>query len=288
MEPLDWGPGTYLALILALFVLRVVVPWPKTRRRLRNLPRGRGWEERESGWIVANDDQGQDDSLTGLAKRWLKSQLRFHGDPIKARRDRQEADALEDQMHDKVQEDAGRAVFNAVLPERWKQKLGDLERHQEEQRLRAEANKQAEHEARPRADVQLSVVGDVTGAFQGQIPTVVDRPSQPGEAMTVDLSPLEPVAVGDRSWRGFVFAVPHYTGAGTYDLTDLARIWEADWDPFWFQLWFESDDEPFYWVADYGAATIVVEPGERTLRVQMPMEDAGSHRIQVDATVVLP
>ncbi|MEA2524722.1 MAG: hypothetical protein QOF73_1949, partial [Thermomicrobiales bacterium] len=75
---------------------------------------------------MATGDSGQGESLTGLAKRWLKAQFRFHGDPIKSRRDRQEANELETRMHDKVQEDVGRAVFDAVMPESWKQKISDL------------------------------------------------------------------------------------------------------------------------------------------------------------------
>jgi hypothetical protein len=50
----------------------------------------------------------------------------------------------------------------------------------------------------------------------------------------------------------------------------------------------DSGDEPFYWVPDYGRAVITVEPDERTIRVRMPMENAGSERVEITATVVLP
>jgi hypothetical protein len=237
---------------------------------------------------VATGDSGQGESLTGLAKRWLKTQFRFHGDPIKSRRDRQEANELETRMHDKVQEDVGRAVFDAVMPESWKQKISDLERHAEERKAEEARRRRAEHEARPRAESRLSFSGDLTGQIETALPTVVTRPETADEALTVELSPLDPIPAGTRSFRGVQFAIPGYSGPGTYDLSALYARNGDDWDPFWFQLWLESDDEPFYWVPDYGPASIVVDTDGRTLRLRMPMQDAGGTHLDVEGVVVLP
>jgi hypothetical protein len=237
---------------------------------------------------VATGDRDQRETLAGLAKRWLKTQLRFHGDPIKGRHDRDEAEAIETEMRDRVGEDVGNAVFNTVLPEGWKRKLGDLERYAEDQRLEAARRERAEHEARPRADVDLTFSGDLTGRVRASLPALVSHPESDGEPLTVDLSLLEPIPVGARSFRGLQFAIPAYAGPGSYDLTALYRRLDADWDPFWFQLWLESDDEPFYWIPDYGPASVALDSDARTVRLRIPWQDAGSTRLVSDATIILP
>jgi hypothetical protein len=232
----------------------------------------------------ASQKQGYKDLIVG----WLKTRLRFHGDPIKARRDRQEADDIEATLHENARDDIGRSAFETVMPESWKRKIGDLERHAEEQRAESARRQRAEHEARPRADVVLTFAGDVVGQIQTPLPALVTRPESAGEALTVELSPLEPIAAGGRSFRGIQFAIPAYAGPGAYDLATHYESTGGDWDPFWFQLGLESDEEPFYWVPDYGPASAVVELDEQTIRLRLPMQDAGSTRIDVDATVVLP
>ena len=141
--------------------------------------------------------QGYKDLVVG----WLRTQLRFHADPIKARRDSQEADVIEATLQEKAQEDARRAVFETVMPASWKRKIGDLERHAEEQRAEPGRRQRAEHEARPRADVVMTFSGDLAGQIQTPLPALVTRPESAGDALTVELSPLDPIAVGGRSFR---------------------------------------------------------------------------------------
>lgn len=228
-------------------------------------------------------------SMVGLAKRWLRTQLRFHGDPHRAARDRREAGAIEAELEDRAREEAGRAVVGALMPEGWKRKLSDWERQAEAGRAAEAQRRRREHEARPRAVVSLSLSGDVAGAIDEELPVRADRPSEAAGALTVELEPLDPLPVGDRVFRGFQFAVPHYHGPGPYNLSAMARgNGSDDWDPLWFQLWMESDEEPFYWTSDNGAAAVEVGGDERSLRVRFPMEDAGGARLVIEGTIRLP
>lgn len=234
---------------------------------------------------------GGDDkeSFGGLAKRWLKNQLAVHGDPRRSYRERQESDAIEGRAKEKAQEDLGRALFDTLAPAGLKEKIAGLERMKQEEAQRRDERRRAEHEARPRADVQLSLTGHVSGQLTEAMPVVLNHPQEAGEALALELSPLDTASIGGRPFQAFSFAIPGYAGAGQYDLSAIAHANDmADWDPFWFQLVLDSGDETFYWVPDYGRAVITVEPDERTIRIRMPMENAGSERVEIDATVVLP
>ncbi|HET8523283.1 MAG TPA: hypothetical protein VFL82_08620 [Thermomicrobiales bacterium] len=231
----------------------------------------------------------EEPSLGGLAKRWLKTQLRFHGDPHRGVRDRQEAQQLEQEMREKVSDDVSRTVFNAVMPTSWKQKLEDIERRTEEGKAERARQARAELEGRERAAVRLVMSGDVSGSFEGALPVTVERPEEAGESLTVELEPLDPIVLGGRSFLSFNFAIPAYHGPGHYDLSAIAQGDKGDdIDYSLFTLALDQDDEPFYWTPDYGPGTIDVGADGRTLRVKVAMEDAGSARISVDAAVELP
>lgn len=228
-------------------------------------------------------------SIGGLAKRWLKNQLQVHGDPRRAYRERQESEAIEAEIEERAREQAGRSLFNALAPAGLKEKLAGLERaNQEQARLREEQRRQ-EHRTRPRADVHLRLSGDVTGALSGAMPIVLNHPQEVGEALAVELSPLTDATIGGRPLRALLFAIPGYAGAGHYDLLALAHANDmADWDPYWFQLILDSEDEPFYWVPDYGRGVVTVEPDERAMAVILPMRNAGGERVLINATITLP
>ena len=232
--------------------------------------------------------RGEEESIVGLAKRWLKLQFRFHGDPHRAVGERREAERIENRLEHKVKEDIGTAVVSALMPPSWKRKLGELEHASEERRAEADRRRRAEHEARPRAAVRLAFGGDVVGPLEAEIPIAVGWPDEAGDTLTVELEPLEPIAVGGRAFRGLTFAVPGYRGPGRYDLSTLAAADFDNWDPFWFQLWLESEDEALFWSPDYGQAAIEVDADEQALRLTMPMEDAGGTRVELDASVALP
>lgn len=229
----------------------------------------------------------QEESIGGLARRWLKTQLRFHGDPIKSRRDQEEADAIEQRMHEKAHEDASSAVVNALMPDSWKRKIESLERANEEGRIAREQQRRAEHEARARVPVSLTLTGNVVGTLNAEVPIRVDLPHEPGDPLTIDLEPLAPLPVGGHTFLGLLFAVPEYFGPGTYDLVTIEdRLRLETWDPLWFQLTLDTTDDGLYWSPDYGPGTIVVTGSEIELRLSMSNGNGTS--VGVDARIQLP
>ncbi|HEX5164043.1 MAG TPA: hypothetical protein VFV93_01505 [Thermomicrobiales bacterium] len=228
----------------------------------------------------------QEESIGGLAKRWLKTQLRFHGDPIKSHRDREEAEAIEQRIEQKAHDDATSAVVNALMPDSWKRKLESLERANEEGRIAREQQRRAEHEARQRVPLTLSLTGSVTGSVSTTVPILIEVPDEPGDPLTVDLEPLEPLEVGGHQFLGLLFAVPAYCGPGTYDLTAIeARLRDDTWDPLWFQLTIDTTDDGLYWSPDYGHATITVT--DTSIHLTMPMSNSNGIDVNVDALVEL-
>jgi hypothetical protein len=100
---------------------------------------------------------------------------------------------------------------------------------------------------------------------------------------------LDPISVAGPPFTGFQFAIPAYAGPGAYDLAAIAaRDGADDWDPFWFQLWLGSTDEPFYWTQDYGPASVTVAPDEHTLTLRMSMQNAAGTNIALESTITLP
>lgn len=229
----------------------------------------------------------QEESIGGMAERWLKTQLRFHGDPIKARRDQQEADAIEQRMHDKVCGDATNAVVTALMPDTWKRTIASVELANEEGRVAREQQRRAEHEARPRVPTTLSLSGAVSGTVETDIPLLVHRPSQPGDALTINLEPLEPIQIGGHEFFGILLAVPEFAGPGTYDLNAIEERLRLDsWDPLWFQLTIDTTDDGLYWSPDYGPGTITVT--DTSIQLQMPMSNGNGIDVQLDALIRLP
>jgi hypothetical protein len=228
-----------------------------------------------------------EESIGGLAKRWLRTQLKFHGDPIKSRREQEEAEAIEQRIHEKAHDDAANAVVTALMPDSWKRKIASLERANEEGRVLREQQRLAEHEARPRVPMTLTLRGDVTGTLDTEVPVRVDMPSAPGDAMTIDLEPLEPLPIGGHTFLGLLFAIPEFNGAGTYDLTAIEERQRLDsWDPLWFQLTIDTTDDGLFWSPDYGHASVTVT--DTAIRLQMPMSNANGLDVSVDVTVSIP
>src|SRR5687768_2748696 len=124
-------------------------------------------------------------------------------------------------MHDKAHDDAANAVVTALMPDSWKRKIASLEQANGEGRLLREQRRQAEHEALPRVAVVLSIAGDISGTVETELPIEIEIPSEPGDPMTVILEPLEPLTIGEHTLLGLLYAVPEYSGTGTYDLTEI-------------------------------------------------------------------
>ncbi|MDQ3549022.1 MAG: hypothetical protein M3439_09400 [Chloroflexota bacterium] len=229
----------------------------------------------------------QEESIGGLARRWLKTQLRFHGDPIKSRRDQQEAQALEQRMHDKAHDDASNAVVTTLMPESWKRKIASLERANEEGRIARDQQRRNEHEARMRVPFSLTLAGAVTGSVETEIPLLIHPPVEPGDALAIELVPLEPFEIGSRPFLGMHVAVPAFVGAGEYDLNALEeRLQLTSWDPLWFQLSLDTFDDALFWTSEYGQGTVTVT--DTSIRIQLPMSNGNGTDVLVDARIDIP
>lgn len=238
----------------------------------------------------------QDDGSTGisgLAKRWLKNQLSFHGDPRRAHREREESEAIEQEIHDRVEQQAqatvARGMFNAFAPAGLKKTVADMQRMSAEQKANETARKQAEHEAKPRASTQLRVSGALSGVLAAELPATIYRPDEPGGALTVELVPLVVESIAGRNFQALLFAIPGYHGPGSYDLEQMARGGAGDdWDPLWFQFVLDDEGEPFYWTPEGGRARIAVAEDEKQLSLTMQMSNASSEDITLEARIALP
>ncbi len=228
-----------------------------------------------------------DGSLTGLAKRWLKTQLQFHGNPQRAYRDQQEAQALEQEMREQASDEIGRALFNAVLPGDWKRKLDNLETQRVEQESRREAQRQIEHLALPRATVTLTFRGAIRGVVATEMPARVEWPGSEGVFTTIQLEPHEPIDVEDRAFLGLRIALPARDGRSGNPV-NLARVTQqhADhWDPLDAQVWFDQTDEPFFWSDEYGAGHLWPAPGLDMVQFLLPVQNAAGERVSIEGSI---
>jgi hypothetical protein len=177
-----------------------------------------------------------------------------------------------------------------LAPTGLKQKVAQFQQMAAEQQANETARRQAEHEAKPRAAVQLTISGDLAGALIADLPTTIDRPADAGEPYLLELIPLVTESIAGRPFQSLTFAIPGYQGAGEYDLERMGRGSGADnWDPLWFFLVLDSEDEPFYWSPNNDmAATVIVEPGEQIFHLRMAMTNAGSEQIVISGSIELP
>jgi len=236
--------------------------------------------------MAVSGDKGE--GLAGLAKRWLKTQLSFDGNPVSGARRNREADAIEREMEDRIEEEVGRTVVNTLMPESWKKKLSDLEHYQEKQRAESEQRRRAEHEARPRAVVNLSFRGGVQGELRQDVPVRVTRPGEFDSSLLVELEALDPIAIDGRAFKSMVFAIPNFAGAGRYDLAAIANGPDDIIDYTQYGLMISDHEEGYYWSPDYGPALFEVDQDQRTIRIEMAFEDSGSVHIDLTGTIVLP
>jgi hypothetical protein len=231
------------------------------------------------------------ETMTGLAKRWLKTQLTLHGDPIRSIREQQAAAEIEQRMHENARDDATRSTVEALLPPSWKRKLNDWEQQAEDRKAQQEVERRAEHAARPHAALTLSISGDISASFTANVPVILRRPAEEDTALVVELEPLDDISVAGHTFLGLQFAVPDYRGSGDYDLLAMAiagDAWIETWDTLWFQMWLDTLDESYFWCPDYGQATATVAESTRNITIDMPMQDAGGHVVRVTASLDLP
>jgi hypothetical protein len=228
-------------------------------------------------------------SFSGFAKRWLKTQLRLDGDPIKAHHAKQEAEALEQEARERAEDEAGRAIFNAVLPPKWKAKLDSLEalsRQAQEDRFAAERARIA---ALPHARVEFSLSGDLTGRFDCLLPVELIWPDSEGDWVVVSIEPVEPMAFGSHEFFGLRFALPviEVQNAQPVDLAAAVERYEESWDPLDAQIWIDSDESSFFWTP--GGESPTFWPGARleTMAFVFPARDESGQHVKFEGRITL-
>ena len=226
-------------------------------------------------------------SLTGLARRWLKTQLQFHGNPQRSFRDRQEAEAVEHEMRERASDEFGRAIFNAVLPSDVKRKLTSLEEQREIQQLARSERRHAEQRALPRAAVSLTFRGAIRGTVRMDMPVRIEWPGEDGVFVVVELTPLEPISVGDRQFGGLRIALPakEAQSGGSVNLAKAAVRHARQWDPLDAQVWFDESDDSFFWSEDYGSAHFGPAPGLDMLQFLMPIQNSAGERVSIEGSM---
>lgn len=229
----------------------------------------------------------RDDSLTGLAKRWLRTQLQVHGNPQRAYRDRQEADALEQEMRERASDQIGRAIFNSVLPTDWSRKIDALEAERVAQDARRAQQRRIEHLALPRATVSLTFRGAIRGIVAADVPARVEWPGGEGVFTTIELEAVEPIPVDGRQFLGIRLALParDARAGNPVNLSRAAEQHARSWDPLDAQVWFDQTDEPFFWCDEYGAGHFWPAPGLDMMQFLLPVQNASGERVSIEGTI---
>jgi hypothetical protein len=235
------------------------------------------------------NDSPASGSFSGLAKRWLKTQLRLDGDPIKAHHAKQEAEALEQEARERAEYETGRAIFNAVLPSKWKDKLDSLEalsRKAQDDRFAAE---RARIEGLPHARVEFSLSGDLNGRFDGLLPVEVIWPDDEGDWVVVSIEPIEPIEFGAHEFFGLRFALPvsDVRHAQPVELASAVERYEASWDPLDAQIWIDSDESSFFWTTDGESPRFWPGAELETLAFVFPARDESGQHVKFEGRIAL-
>jgi hypothetical protein len=213
-------------------------------------------------------------SFSGLAKRWLKTQLSVHGDPIKAARDRREAEAIEYEARERAEYEVGRTLVNTLMPTSWRERIETLEAQSELAKQQRAEQLRAEHLARPRAQTTLQFSGDINGHLVAEVPVDVSWPDE-GSWVVISLETLEPLAFGPHLFRGMRIAVP-VQDAEIGSPVNLALAVErlaGDWDPLDAQVWLDSEESSFYWTQEEASPQFWPSPGMTSLELTFPARD---------------
>lgn len=229
-------------------------------------------------------------SLSGLAKRWLKTQLKFHGDPTKAAQDRREAEAIEYEARQRAEREAGRALVNAVLPPSWRERLQTFETQSERAREQRARDARSEHLARPRARVTFLFTGDIVGELLAEIPVEIAWSENDDAWVVISLEAVEPIEFSGHLFRGMRIALP-VVDARNGTAVELARAvdrFEQSWDPLDAQIWLDSDESSFYWTAAEESPTFHPTPGLRSLEFDFPACDEMGRRVRLTGRIEIP
>jgi hypothetical protein len=172
--------------------------------------------------------------------------------------------------------------------EKWLKQQGvtkeDLEKAKADSELR-EAEEAEEDRAEERAE-RSAGVGQSRVTLRGAVNGTIDsglaaKSEEDGDLLVVTVEPVDPVPVEGGSFVGFTFAVPGYTGPGTYDLGT------ADQPGLMYELWLEPMEEGFFWAREYGPGIVEVSDGGSKMEVRFVYRDPGGKQVDLEGTVQL-
>lgn len=160
----------------------------------------------------------------------------------------------------------------------------DLEKAKAD-RERWDAEEAAAKESDARQD-RTARTGDSHVALRGKVEGTVDaglavQTERDAGSLLVTVEPVDPVPLRGGSFAGLTFAVPNYTGPGTYDLSTVdvgSQIYELMLDPA---------EEGFYWSAPYGPGVVKVSADEATADIRFTYQEPGSNRIELEGVIRL-
>jgi hypothetical protein len=248
-----------------------------------------------------------DEGLGSMAGRWLKAKAKEL--TTSDQQERRHADREADLVEHQAQESAAERAFFTALPG-----LKDMKDRQEAAESDRERARSEQHEAELRsrglAGVSLRARGVFDGDLVGHLPAVAEV--RPPESEDPDADPddewADPYATQPTLWvqlasladqrpeigghrlREWTFAVPGFTGDGTYDLVAVHHAREAVNAAPDYLEWVLSVDEAeddFSFYPDAGPATVTVADGGKALDVTMTLGSSAGD-LTLTAAIRLP
>lgn len=150
---------------------------------------------------------------------------------------------------------------------------------------RLEADKVADREARARESraartggSHVTLRGAVTGTVDKGLAVQTERD---GGSLFVTVECVDPVPLSGGNLAGLSFAIPEYTGSGTYDLSTMDVSGQV------YELMLDPAEEGFFWAPEYGPGVVTVSDGESTADIRFVYQDPGSHRTELEGVIEL-
>jgi hypothetical protein len=164
-----------------------------------------------------------------------------------------------------------------VTKEALEKAKADNERWESEEAQEKQVKQRADRSARA-GDSRVTLKGAVNGTVDSGLSAQTE---EDGDQLVVTVEPVDPVSLAGGTFAGFTFAIPGYSGDGTYDLGT------ADLSGMMYELWLEGSDEGFFWAPEYGPGIVNVSTGGTTMEVHFVFRDPGSNQVDLEGTVRL-
>ena len=153
----------------------------------------------------------------------------------------------------------------------------DRERWDAEEVAAKESEARVDRTARA-GDSHVTLRGVVEGTVDAGLAVQTEREEG---SLLVTVEPVDPVPLRGGSFAGLTFAVPNYSGPGTYDLSTV------DVGSQTYELMLEGAEEGFYWSAPYGPGVVKVSADESTADIRFTYQDPGSNRVELEGVIRL-